>query len=986
MKKIILLTCMLLCIHFYGWAQESEQSDDTFKVSLFTPHLEKSRNLNIQVGDSAEVHFIITQGSKELNKDVLPEGDYNIDWMPSIDNFKRRPDNSLLFKAVEKKKQEIYVKIKKGNEFVEAKTDTLYFMVWDKANVDTNVPETTEDNPMQLLKDESWNLSVTPIGGVDEGWQYYWTEGTDTLSTKSTFSVTYEDGKTEKRHIELKVLNVAEPGDTLFSKTYHYWVKSVQEVKYKISLLPSYTKENILENKKAIIDFLVTPIYDGDRQESAKNPIPKGSSINWIVDGDTVSKSAAPYTYTAKYDKKDTEHTQDISAILINGNDTIHSDTLHFVVWPKTSIQYNPEKDKPITLYEDQQCELTVTAKGGNEKGWKYYWLVNNDTLSTGNKCTIKYDGNDNFFVKSQVLNTVGQDTLFNSEYYEYQVTFAPVPMPKIEFEYTAKETDILSEDTVSVNFMLKDERNNTILSNEQLADYTWTWNGESDDTTYTFTEKNEDNENGVSKKVTLKLTRKRDNETKSDSVTFTVWPTPEASLYPKDEKVIAITKKEKKYTLSANVKGGYKKGWNYEWVEIVEKAKEKVLTKDSTCTINYRERSDSDELKVSLRLKNTSPKKEIWYSDTLYYTIKFVSVDKYEIRYESNWDKTKNNVLAGDSIMLKLKLYNVTRGKKADDSLFIWTKPSSADTVIYVNHVKEKTDTIFEPIIGSYDLDEYEVINNPFKYTIWPGLEQPVDWTMELKDENRNRAVIEKGIRSSNKFSSNTDTLKLAGGYYTTKGENIQYEFRFDKGKTLTGTMPENLDFGTNGIYADTIRCYAMNMYDKNTKLGEIEIGKQYVKVYKKPETPKSLIMKGDGTSGTWFVDNTDDIVMGYNGKTITIDKRADNNTWFKSEASKDINDKSKLYIYKTKSYEEGVNITSGRCYKDGKLETEWDGSTYQNETRGDAVTSGVNDLRVISAKATQYNINGMNMGRLTRGINIIRQEDGTVKKVFIK
>ena len=80
---------------------------------------------------------------------------------------------------------------------------------------------------------------------------------------------------------------------------------------------------------------------------------------------------------------------------------------------------------------------------------------------------------------------------------------------------------------------------------------------------------------------------------------------------------------------------------------------------------------------------------------------------------------------------------------------------------------------------------------------------------------------------------------------------------------------------------------------------------------VYPKPDTPTKLVLKGNGTSGTWFVDETTDIYMGYgNFGDIAIDKRSDK--WFISQAS--ISHLNDAYIYKKKTYpQEKVTITSG-------------------------------------------------------------------------
>ena len=106
---------------------------------------------------------------------------------------------------------------------------------------------------------------------------------------------------------------------------------------------------------------------------------------------------------------------------------------------------------------------------------------------------------------------------------------------------------------------------------------------------------------------------------------------------------------------------------------------------------------------------------------------------------------------------------------------------------------------------------------------------------------------------------------------------------------------------------------------------------------------------------------------------------------SWFILE---DYKGRTDVCIFTVKDYDDGVKITSDLLCLDKVVEI-WDASTYTNETVSEITrggTTNINSWRISQENKSYYSVNGVKTERLVRGLNIVRMEDGTVKKVIIK
>ena len=287
------------------------------------------------------------------------------------------------------------------------------------------------------------------------------------------------------------------------------------------------------------------------------------------------------------------------------------------------------------------------------------------------------------------------------------------------------------------------------------------------------------------------------------------------------------------------------------------------------------------------------------------------------------------------------------------------------------------------------------------FSVTIYPKPRVPD--TITLTDGNRGQEIT-KGIREGNDIGLYCD--KCLGGNpdawtYSWNCDNreIGAERQLDTNVSAnyTGSGKDNTDV--------TYSCYVQNLY-----YGSPWEEKRYDKtitVYRKPQTPTGLTRKGNGTSGTLIattsVSDTDlegheyYLVFGYidaNGQMHDAMSQRQQNVgevrWSTQISSSEMNSPSNtLYVYALWKYSDGAEITSG-LRQLNSVDERWDGSSYDGSTRSViANATAISNIEHGEDAITPheyYMTNGMKSQGLSKGLNVIRMSDGTVKKMIVK
>lgn len=278
------------------------------------------------------------------------------------------------------------------------------------------------------------------------------------------------------------------------------------------------------------------------------------------------------------------------------------------------------------------------------------------------------------------------------------------------------------------------------------------------------------------------------------------------------------------------------------------------------------------------------------------------------------------------------------------------------------------------------------------------------------LTDANQGNRDITNGhqaIRKSNTLKGSVDPIRY--GY--DKGHTYEWlesvsKEREPNWEVLAGTSAngnekdkESQDFGLrmyiNGPYG--------HVWDSKS------MDSQSVKVYNKPATPKSLVRKGDGSSCTMIAttDITDQnlenrdyyLVFGYTDAAGDHDYASQKQSnpgqvrWSSrfSKASQMTN----AYVYALWKYNDGTEITSGKCTLSGRDES-YDSSSYDGHTRSvlDNETTALDEIRFAEQDGTAeyYTLDGKKVNSthlLTPGIYLKSYViDGVsmTKKIVVK
>ena len=304
----------------------------------------------------------------------------------------------------------------------------------------------------------------------------------------------------------------------------------------------------------------------------------------------------------------------------------------------------------------------------------------------------------------------------------------------------------------------------------------------------------------------------------------------------------------------------------------------------------------------------------------------------------------------------------------------------------------------------------------------VWHKAELPsADYSLTDKNNSNNDVKTTHGIRKGNILTAHVNPVKFGYNPGNT-GNNYQYSWDGQGSKNQnewTKTMETGIDEDQMSFKAETYKLTVRNVGPRGTVWAEKTFEPCEVKVYNRPVTPTSLVIKGSGASGTLIITYDDiydeellaraDYAVNFfytdnNGEPTTVSRlpAAKGERRWTTTGIYNISEArmSDAYTYVHWLDEEnGVLITSGKRTLSGQDEN-WDGSIYNltdNEVReireitragsGDWTRINAADSRMVTDGDLQvYNMNGMMVGSsvkgLPAGMYIIRyQQDGVIK-----
>ena len=347
--------------------------------------------------------------------------------------------------------------------------------------------------------------------------------------------------------------------------------------------------------------------------------------------------------------------------------------------------------------------------------------------------------------------------------------------------------------------------------------------------------------------------------------------------------------------------------------------------------------------------------------------------------------------------------------GKEVPDDQYWVTYKDSNGKKVEVKDIKDAG--TYSVVISPREGANYIVKGTAKFWILW--LKEP-DWKDKfnklVKDEqnvNRRKGnIMSEGIRSGNTLIL-PDSREPEMNYKSEEYE-WKYIWKLDDNTITVDNIPVTKTEGKMKLTCEAVLSKKDGDNTNNITI-TCKIYEDSITVYPKPDVETiTFKQKGKGTSGTYIIgqpakgESLEVGVYDETNKSLTTVNVNMNERWFKLENHQ--ND-SRLCIYVVHSYKNGVKITSdilmvtigssggGRVSWDGSTYGPTDGSTYTANTAADITRSEDETTEVESVDGSLnsgvsevYTINGAKTATMTRGLNIIRMEDGTVRKVFKK
>lgn len=379
------------------------------------------------------------------------------------------------------------------------------------------------------------------------------------------------------------------------------------------------------------------------------------------------------------------------------------------------------------------------------------------------------------------------------------------------------------------------------------------------------------------------------------------------------------------------------------------------------------------------------------------------------EITFESSADGTDRNILPDTEVTLRIVL-----PAEATNYTWQWGKGSFGTDTTYTFRAYGQ-DNISSPIDKQLQITINGQAGAVKTYTIlfhiWPHPAETENSMIKIIDKTNPQNTTLRYIREGNAVGLQQPIM--TGGFDT--GWIYQWKINGKDIDSQHPTIPSGLNY-KNGFLETFIVCTA-----KNKCKDSVWFTKDYtlpITVYQCPEIPSSFILKGNGTTGTYIIKDYQEymgdlVVADFNLGTNTLEVptiinstsilQTDNGYWWFRSDRKESQGR-RLCLYAERNYGDTIKITSQLLELGSTTQRAWDGSTYpvlkpepaSDETENDD-TSGDNGeepekqqendgLPSSSRVVTIFSVNGGQTRRLTEGLNIVRMDDGSTRKVVKK
>ncbi len=812
--------------------------------------------------------------------------------------------------------------------------------VWFNQEFTTNVtawPQPTarlDCNYDELFDGMPINASIITTGGDPEAWGYFWRlDGGDLQDDKDcTITTSNSDANGTKHDLSAYASNAPEGINEKYNWNYTHTFTS-----YPAPVFGGQTGELSAFSGQ---EFVLWGQAEGGK--------PGGWQYEWTCDGEQIRNDSEWLTTSlVNNGLQPVEHTFRLTVTNRNASyGLVHEYVFPVIIYPEPKVVL---PDVATEIIKNERIEIPLSVSGGAPNAWSYIWRIGDATQpETGSTFAFTPTTRGRYTVTAEVINS---PSLIYSPYNE---TFT--------FDFTVYDEPTLAVEGNGSNDVITCDGRNTRMAVRGVGSGTWTYQwyeGAAEIAGETNRDINVVLDNPGTDPITKTyrvVAHYKGGETPYEQVfNVTIYPRPNVV----QENSVVNVYYDRNVYLNVEPSGGNPAGWDYTWYidgSVVSNSQKDLeysagINNKRTCIVEVfvRNRGNGEEWykqkKFSFTVNRyttgsvnfTEPYLD--YNGFISQTLSASPVEGYPDGWTFEWTKDGEFVGTGQNMHVEYEnntdyaystVYEV-RAKNAigDDigynhshayKIYVWPKITTPDEI---------------RVVKASDMQEVDAIvsGDQIVASVTPATG---GYNYYSPSNNRNAWTYDWTVSGSYTGYDNTSTE-----IYT----------------TLSRPYSEEMSYGDVTIRAQISNTAA---YQQETWFDRIY--EKTIQVYNAPLTPRELVRKGDGTTGTLIVlagggFNDDrlrelsyEFVFGYTDRNSgqMYDMPATEERFYRFGPS-ELNDYNKrFYVYAQWRYNDGSVVKSGLRYLDGYSDDNYgfNNSILGGGGRGD--NSGVGSIGV--------------------------------------
>lgn len=776
--------------------------------------------------------------------------------------------------------------------------------------------------PIDVISGTTINMGVYTVGGDSESWGYNWNVDNSLVSTSKYYNLALTNNNANGSVTRNVVVNVANtppnitmPYTTTLNHAFTVW---------PMPALANRSESNITVYTGSQVPLNVT----------MQGGVNTAWSYRWEYNGETVG-DGANYTFNAN-----SNGTYGLICYVTNtcNGSIVFNESYDFeiVVWDVPVATLGGAY--PTNVINGQEIPMSINLTGGESNKWSILWRVNNEDVS--NETYYYYTASNtsanepvNQIVQVQATNSpTGISTPYVANF-EHTYTVWPTPML----------ASITNQNLVGIN-------GSSITMNVEMQggfnqgwSYQWSLNGTVLGGASANTYQTVISNTGSSLRYdtySIRATNTLNGEVVFDETyefTVTVYPQASARLSQTDYEVYYGSTAD----LQVLVSGGNPDGWTYSW----------DTPTSSNSNVNPVEIPESTENNYQVVYNVTVQNRygnELWYNATLPVNIRAwsrgsitsVPLDSLDYNYSANLILTTNIIggYTGENGGWTYQWYE-NGNPVSGTNVYDVSVRNNGSIVQTYNYQLRAQNTLNGEIGSSLDVS--------WDFRVWPEIIAP--------EEVEATAT---SVRTGDEVTLYTNPD--ASGGYTPNGD-IDWKYTWTLNGNTIGTGPQVTvlpglgELESMGTAHYTYQLSVENMGPNGVAWYNGYLTSPLITVYAAPEAPLSLQRKGDGTSNTMIAmcalpdtrlaELEYYFVFGYTSSDGTDHGMgATPNRYQNFESSVYHNEQNRFWVYSQWTYPDGNIVTSGKRYLDGTLDQNFNGSTFDELSRGES--AGVESL----------------------------------------